>query len=262
MLTVSSARVNLFLRLAQRDIESQFRGSMLGLGWVVLIPASLVAIYSFVFGRILNVEWVVPTGNRFDVPMIYFFGISLFAFFMEVVARATRILHDNATYVTKVVFPLEMLVWVIIASAMAKFLLNLAIVVLLITLFGSGARLGMVLFPIWLVALLMLTAGLGYALAAIGAYVRDLTHVLQAIGPVLVFMSPVFYALSQVPSAYRPLYYFNPLTLPLENGRSLFFPDQPSLWASFPAYLLAAVIVLWLGRALFARLRPGFVDVV
>lgn len=262
MLTGLAARANLFLRLAQRDIESQFRGSMLGLGWVVLIPASLVAIYSFVFGKILNVEWVVPTGNRFDVPMIYFFGISLFAFFMEVIARAPRSLHDNATYVTKVLFPLDMLVWIIITSAMAKLLVNLAIVVLLTCLFGSGAQPGMLLLPAWVVALVILTAGIGYALAALGAYIRDLTHLLQAIGPVLVFMSPVFYALSQVPPAYRPIYHLNPLTLPLENGRSLLFPHQPPLWGSFPAYILAAAAILWLGRALFARLRPGFVDVV
>ncbi|MGB3500801.1 MAG: ABC transporter permease [Mesorhizobium sp.] len=262
MLIHAPARLHLFLRLAQRDLESQFRGSVLGITWVFLIPASLVAIYTFVFGVIMKMRWVAPTGNEFDVPLIYFFGISLFAFFMEVIARAPRSLHDNATYVSKIVFPLEMLVWVIIASALTKLLINLFILTLLTALIGSGLRAEMLLLPLWIVPLVVATAGIGYALAGIGAYVRDLTHILQAVGPVLVFMSPVFYALSQVPPAYRSFYLMNPMTLPLENGRSLFFPDQPASWGALPVYALAALVVLWAGRRIFIRLRPGFVDVV
>jgi lipopolysaccharide transport system permease protein len=255
-------RAFLFGLLVRRDIESQFRGSVLGLAWVVLIPASLVLIYTFVFGVVLKMNWTRPTGNPLDVPLIYFFGISLFAFFMEIILRGPRCLHENAAYVTKVVFPLEMLVWVLVSTALVKLAINLVLLWLLSVLFGSGMPLAAMLLIVWIAPLVLISAGIAYGMAAIGAYVKDLSHVLQAVGPILVFMSPVFYSLSQVPAAYRPVYLANPLTLPLDNGRGLLFSGQPHEWATWPAYVLAALAVLWLGRRFFARMRPGFADVV
>ena len=255
-------RAFLFGLLVRRDIESQFRGSILGLAWVVLIPASLVLIYTFVFGVVLKMNWTRPTGNPLDVPLIYFFGISLFAFFMEVILRAPRCLHENAAYVTKVVFPLEMLVWVQVSTALVKLAINLVLLGVLSALFGSGVPAAALLLIAWIAPLVLMSAGIAYAMAAIGAYVKDLSHVLQAVGPILVFMSPVFYSLGQVPAAYHAVYMANPLTLALENGRGLLFPGQPHEWTTWPVYLLAALAVLWLGRRFFARMRPGFADVV
>lgn len=252
----------LFRRVLVRDIQSSFRGSVLGLAWVVLIPLVLVALYTFVFGVVLKATWAIPTKTPYEVPLVFFSSLTVFGFFMEVITRAPNYIRDNKVYVTKIVFPIDILCWVLVGTALFKLTVNFTLLLLFLALFGDGVPAQALVLPLLLVPFVLMAVGFAWLLASIGAFVRDLSHALQALAPVLMFVSPVFYALAQVPEAVRPIYLLNPLTFVIEQVRGILFFDQVVSVQAYIAYSLAAAAVYTVGFAFFQRLRPGFADVV
>jgi len=252
----------LFRRVLVRDIQSAFRGSVLGIAWIVVIPLALVAVYSFVFGRVLNSTWAIQPRTPYEVPLIFFTGLTVFGFFMEVVIRATTHIREQKTYVTKIIFPVDILCWVLVGTALFKFMVNLVLLLTFITLLTGGFPVKVLLLPVLMLPFILLTVGLAWILAGIGAFIRDLSHALQALGPIIMFISPVFYAVAQIPEAARPFYFINPLTFVLESARGLLFFDQVFSWQGYAIYSAIAVAIFVAGYAFFQRLRPGFADVV
>lgn len=252
----------LYRRLLNRDILATVRGSVLGLAWVVLIPLILVTIYTFIFGVVLSSTWSAPTSTPLEVPLIFFAGLGLFGFFMEVISRSPAAVRDNDVYVKKVVFPLDMLAWVLVGTSLFKYLINFALLLFFLLLLTGGIPAKVLLVPVLLLPFLIMTLGIAWMFAAIGTYVRDLTHFIQALGPIILFGSPVFYAVQQVPESFRWIYMLNPLSFILESLRSLLFFDTMFSFLGLAVYTLVAIIVYATGFAFFQRLRPGFADVV
>lgn len=252
----------LFLVLLRRDLESTVRGSVLGIAWLIVTPLVLVAIYTFVFGIVLKSTWFDTTESQLDVPLIYFTGIILFAAFMEILTRAPDFLRNNATYVKKIVFPLALLDWVIVGAAAAKLVAGLGLLAIFLLFVKGAVPLGFFMIPLIVLPFLLLMTGLAWFFSAIGTYVRDINHLLLAVAPVLLFISPVFYDLSQVPADYHWVYRINPLTFVLENTRNQVFFDRPFEWRAYGYYWLAALIVFNLGFQFFKRAKRGFADVI
>lgn len=252
----------LFMRVLTREIQAQFRGSSLGLFWMVLIPIVLVAIYTFVFGVVMDSPWASQGRSPLEAPLMYFAGLSIFGFFFEVLNRAPGNIRNHVSYVKKVVFPLHLLAWVMVCASGARLLVSLTLLWVLGSLLLAQPPAAMLVVLVMLAPLVFMLIGMAWILSAVGAYIRDLGHVLVAIGPVIMFISPVFYGLDQVPAAFHGFYWANPLTFPLEATRQVLFLEGGVPWGSWIAYSFSAVVVLVLGYHFFDRARPSFADVV
>ena len=256
------AHRSLVWQLLKRDLHANVRASILGLGWIIITPLVLVAIYTFVFGVVLESAWFSRAGNPLEVPLIYFTGLIAFSFFMEVITRAPDFIRANKTYVTKIVFPVEVLDWVLVGTALLKLAASLVLLTVFLAIVKGGLPAGLLAVPLVLLPFVLLTTGLAWFLSAVGTYVRDLNQLLLAIGPVLMFISPIFYSIDQMPEAFRPFFWANPLTFVLETLRSLLFFDGGIAWQAYGLYWIGALAVFTGGFAFFRRARPGFADVI
>lgn len=252
----------LFWQLLLRDIQSSVRGSVLGIGWIVLTPLVLVAIYTFVFGVVLQSAWVSKTDSSLEVPLIYFTGLMVFSFFMEIITRAPEYIRANKTYVTKIVFPVEVLDWILVGTAAFKLAASATLLTVFLVLVLGRFPTGMLAAPLVIAPLVVLCAGLAWFISAVGTYVRDLNQLLLAIGPVLMFVSPIFYSVEQVPENFRAVFWANPLTWVLETLRGLLFFNQGIDWQGYALYWVAAIAVFAAGFGFFQRARTGFADVI
>jgi lipopolysaccharide transport system permease protein len=117
------------------------------------------------------------------------------------------------------------------------------------------------LLPLYLLAAALIAAGMSWIFAALGVYLRDIRQVVGLATTALMFLSPVFYPLSQVPESFRNILQFNPLSLLLEGMRDALFSGTvvPLELAELLVFSIAVAVV---GRLVFARLREGFADVV
>jgi lipopolysaccharide transport system permease protein len=99
-------------------------------------------------------------------------------------------------------------------------------------------------------------------LAAVGTYIKDVAEVLGLVMGAVLFLSPVFYDTSSLPSALQGPLGLNPLAVVMTQTREVLLAGQWPAWGTWAGVMVAGCAVAWLGAALFARVRAGFADVV
>lgn len=252
----------LLRRMTWREIASRYRESVLGTIWAVINPLLMLSIYTFVFGFMLKSRWPGQGDNKLLFAVTLFAGLIVNSLFAETINSSTKIISENANYVKKVVFPLEMLPLVLLGSALFHAAISLGILVVANALVGTGLHWTIVLLPLVIVPIVLATAGVAWVLAALGVFLRDASQIVGFLTALLMFLSPIFYPMQSFPVALRHWLLLNPLTLPVVQVRQVvidgILPGWRDLGISYVVGLAAAAIGLWL----FERAKPGFADVV
>ena len=244
-----------------REVAGRYRGSFLGLLWSFITPMLMLAVYTFVFSVVFNARWGGGGESRYQFAMVLFAGLIIFNIFAECVAKAPGLVVGNANYVKKVVFPLEILPWVNLGSAL--FHAGVSLLVLLAALaVVDGIPWTVLLLPLVLLPFVLLVMGLSWFLASIGVFVRDVGQFIGTVVTVLLFMSPIFYPISALPGSVARFLFLNPLTFIIEQSRELIIWGRLPNWSGLGLYLLFAAVVAWLGFAWFQKSRKGFADVL
>jgi len=247
--------------LIVRDVSGRYRGSFFGIIWSFIQPLIMLAIYTLVFGVILQARWA-NTSNSLEFALALFAGLIVFNFFAECLNRAPLLVVSNPSFVKKVVFPLEVFPWVSVGSA----LFHMTISVMVWMLFYLSVRglwhVELLYLPIVLLPLIFLVLGLSWLLSSIGVYIRDISQLTGLITTGLLFLSPVFYDISMIPSNFAWLYRLNPLTFVIQQARHVMLegiiPDMMEL----TIYIAVSLLVAWSGLVCFQRTRHGFADVI
>ncbi|HQU29188.1 MAG TPA: ABC transporter permease, partial [Nitrospirales bacterium] len=78
----------LIARLAKREIDARYRGSMLGVIWAFVVPILMLGVYTFVFSIVFRIRWEVPMEENGAFALILFSGLIIFNLFSECVTRA------------------------------------------------------------------------------------------------------------------------------------------------------------------------------
>lgn len=253
----------LVVRLTVREIEARFRGSLLGKIWAGIVPLFMLSLYTFVFGFLLKLHWPGLEGGTLQVALLYFSGLILFDFVLECVTRAPALLSEQISYVKKVLFPLEILAWVVIGGALFRVLVGSAILLAFYLAIDGVPPISALAAPLLVLPLALVAVGFTWFLSAIGAFVRDFRHAVLVLAPIMMFLTPIFFPLSTISEPLlRGLLYLNPLTFIIESMRATLFWGE---WPNWPALVLYAGLAwafAWAGRSWFLFMRGEFADVV
>lgn len=248
--------------LVQREVVGRYRGSIMGILWSFFNPVFMLAVYTFVFSVVFKARWSGGSESKTEFALILFAGLIVFNLFAECFNRAPSLILSNVNYVKKVVFPLEILPWVALGSALFHALISLGVwLIAYLFLFGVP-HITVLLLPLVILPLLLLIMGLTWALASLGVYLRDVSQFIGVLTTVLMFLSPIFYPASALPEQYRHLLLLNPLTPAIEQARDVLFWGKVPNMTILLVYLLGAALAAWLGFAWFQKTRKGFADVL
>lgn len=256
------AHRKLIYSLTQRDITARYRGSILGIAWLILQPLATLLVYTFVFSVVFKARWSGGSDSRAEFALVLFAGLLVFNMFAESLARAPSLVVSNPSYVKKVIFPIEILSFVNAGTALFYAVISLAIcVVFYFFLFGLPPITAFAL-PLIILPLTFLILGVSWLLSSLGVFIRDLVHIVGLLVTLLLFSSPIFYPISALPPLFQQLMHLNPLSFVIEQSRNvLIWGKLPSLW-HLALYWLASVVVMCLGFAWFQKTRKGFADVL
>lgn len=261
---VRSLRDNreLIVALTRREVVGRYRGSVIGLAWSFLNPLLMLAVYTFVFSVVFKARWPGGQGSKTEFALVLFTGLMVYSVFSECVNRAPSLMLNNVNYVKKVVFPLEILPVVSFLSAMFHMLVSVLVWTAFYLCYFGIPPVTALLLPVVLAPLVLLTLGLSWLLASLGVYLRDVGQAVGIFTTVLMFMSPIFYAVESLPKAYWPIMHANPLTATITQARQVMIWGQgfdPSAWTI--AFVLGGMVA-WMGYAWFQATRKGFADVL
>ncbi len=261
----------LTLQLARRDIALRYRATNLGLIWSVITPLVLLAIYTFVFSVVFKAKWKtagaagVADTSHGEFALYLFCGMLLFSLFSEVANRAPSMVLANPNYVKKVVFPLEILP----VSALLSALFNMAIGYVAWLCFWFAIRMALppltiLLLPVVVLPVCLITAGVAWALASLGVFVRDVGHGVALATQALFFVTPIFYGINMVPPAFQYALLANPLTYAVEAVRAVMIEGQLTWedWVWIGVLMAASIPIAIGGYAFFMKSKRAFADVI
>jgi lipopolysaccharide transport system permease protein len=244
-------------QLVKREVLLRYRGAVFGVLWIFLSPLMMLAIFAFIFGHIFQARWPQQDAG---VPfwLLLYSGLIAFNVFAETVSRAPTSVRGYPSFVKKIIFPVNILPIVPLGAALVHGGFNFLILLAALAWIGQ-LHAGILLFPLLVVPLLLLALGLSWFLAAWGVFIRDMAQIVPVFVQMLLFLSPVFYPVSAVPEALRPLYQYNPLGAVIETSRTAIV-GQAVEWTVWGMALGFSTVVSVLGYAFFQHSRDEFAD--
>ncbi len=246
----------LFYFFTWRDIKIKYKQTVLGFLWAILQPLLMMTIFTFFFGRALN----IPSQNL-PYPVYVFSGLLIWNLFATGLTSASNSMVNNASIIKKIYFPRLIIPVSSILVSLFDFLMAFILFVAVL-LFYQQSLLWQAIF-IWPLALLVgviATLGMGSWLAALNVKYRDFRYVIPFLVQVLFFLTPIIYPISLL--KYPVLQYLlacSPIYAAIELFRyplTGVFTDTAFLYIS----IASGIVLLFVGVLYFKRTEDFFAD--
>lgn len=252
--------------LVRREISARYSGSVLGMFWSYIQPASKLVMYYFLF------QVMIGRGANIDNFAIHVFtGLVLVHYFTETFMAGTRSIVRNRAVVQKMALPREMFP---VASMLVSAYHVLPAMLLLIGFcVGLGWRpdpVGMAAGALGFAIVMVLGTGLALLFSVANVLFRDFGNVVQTLNQFVTFSVPMIYPYSLVAERFgaaADYYLFNPLaeavllfqrafwvgtTEDPEATAAVHLPDGLFAWGL--AHLGGALVLVLVAQLVFSRL--------
>ncbi len=253
---------DLIWELSKRDFILRYRGSYAGFLWSLLYPVSILTLYSSAFGLMFSHQSALSLTSAVPYALAIFPGLTLFQALVETLNKAPTLIASNHVYVKKMVFPLELMPFVTVCVALLHSVISLVIWVVAYGLFHGRVPGGVVYLPMILVLFAPVLLAICLLVSALGVYLRDISHFTSPLGQALLLLSPVFYSIDGFSSTLRAVFLLNPLTMLVEQTKTILEQGRVTAWVGLAVYLSLALAAAWISVRVFRRLRPDFADLL
>ena len=232
----------LISRLIRRDLDSRFRGPLLGYSWSIIEPLLLALVYSFVFGIIVG---------RSDplYPAIVMIGVIGWSLFSRCMTATTKTLTANAslfqfTKIPKSVFAISNMLTNYLLSCISLFAL-----IPFIYLNELSIGLEYLFLPLYLFLLAITGATVGLLVAPAAVRIPDIVNIVQFLSRVGFFLSPVMWTYQMLSSKfgtgnYLLLAHLNPVIVPITKMRDIIL-NQNSEIPDFGYFIFAGTVTFF-----------------
>ena len=248
--------------MTKRDVLGRYRGASFGLLWSLISPFFMLLIYTLAFGYLLKSRWPGTTGNTADFSMLLFIGLIVHGFFAECMSRAPALIVSSPNLVKRIVFPLQVLPWMVVLSALFHAIANLLVYAAINLALRGELVPTLPLLPLVLLPLALVTLGVGWLLSSLSVFLRDIGQVTGLLATAMLFLSSAILPVDAVPESYRWVFRLNPLTFIIDQAREVAFWGRMPDWSGLGLYTILALGFAYLGYAVFQKTRKGFADVL
>jgi lipopolysaccharide transport system permease protein len=262
-------KLDLLRVLVQRELAARYQGSIFGNFWAVAHQVTQLALYTYVFAIVLKVKLsqaALPQVAMMDDRLLFalwLFGglIPWNAVTMSFGGSAMSVVNQP-NLVKKVVFPLILLPLVPIATAFFDSTIGMMILITVVAIALHTVHLTLFLLPLVWIPQVMLTAGIGYLLAGLTVFLRDIPQTVTIAVNFLFYLTPIMYPIEAVPAMFQPIMRWNPAGIMADLYRDLILWGELRHLQEWGVLWLVSAIVFVLGISVYKRLRPAFADVL
>ncbi|OZB59456.1 MAG: sugar ABC transporter permease [Lysobacterales bacterium 14-68-21] len=253
---------SLVAELSKREILGRYRGASFGLFWSLISPFLMLLVYTLAFGSVMKAKWPQVQDGSAHYSLILFVGLIVHGFFAECLTRAPLLITSNPNFVKRIIFPLELMPWPMVVSALFHAMMNVVVFVALRVAIDHSFTWQVVILPVVLLPLVVFTLGLSWFLAAAGVYLRDISQVTGVLATAMLFLSSAMFPVSALPENFRFMVKLNPLTFIIDQAREVALWGRLPDWWGLGLYLMFGVVVMYAGYTFFRVTRKGFGDVI
>jgi len=248
-------RRELLWNMTVRHLRGQYKQSILGYAWALMMPLSQMIIMTFVFSTIIRIQ---SPGVPF--ALFLFVGLLPWNFFSSSLSAGTDSVAGGASLVTKVYFPREILPTAAILTKVVDLLFASLILVGLMVYYGHGTTETVLWVPPLFLAQFLFTLGLTLPMAALNLYFHDVRYLVGVALTFWFYITPILYPIDIVPARYQIFFDLNPNSLFINAYRRVILFDQSPGMDKFLLGLAISVCTCLIGYYLFKKMEPGFAD--
>ncbi|HEX2122433.1 MAG TPA: ABC transporter permease [Thermoanaerobaculia bacterium] len=251
----TSNRLYLLRELVKRDLAARFAGSTLGRAWAIAQPLGLILVFWFVFSTM--VPRTFGTGREAYIHFLVA-GLIPWLAIAEGIGRSATSIIENGSIVKRMAFRSELLVVVPNAAAILLELVALSIAFAFASVDLGISRLLWVL-PLALLLQFGLQLGIGWMVAVMQVFFRDIAQVLGFALTIVFYLSPILYPPTD---RFAAIFHWNPVTPLVGLFRSAMLAAPLPSASSIVFLLVVVAAVVSLGLLVFRRAEATLADYV
>ncbi|MCP4435906.1 MAG: ABC transporter permease [Actinomycetia bacterium] len=246
--------------LAQRDLKSRYKKSVLGWLWSLINPAVTLAVFTVVFGVFLRAEPpVAGNGTTSSFALYLFSALVAWNFFSGTINTLIANFASAGGLLTRTYFPPECpMVSGLMTTALQAGLETLILMGFMV-LVGNVSWTFVIGLPV-LILLALFAYGLGLVVGLGNIRFRDVGYLVGIGLQVMFYATPIVYPLSIVPDGWQTLIRLNPLTHYADGMRNAFYLHSMPTAVNWSVMVGSAVASLVLGWWIFSRNAPKVIE--
>ena len=252
--------------LTWRDLRVRYKQSLLGMAWAIVLPLSMMLVFTFVFTRAID----AGAALKIDIPsaLYAYTGLVPWMFFSVSLGGCVNSLVANRNLVTKVYFPREVFPISCVAGAFVDFCIASAVLTALVAYYHFTGPWRFVptawilLVPAIVTIQILLTVGIGLPLAMANLFYRDVRPIFSVAIQLMMFVSAVVVPVPHDGSVLARLISINPMVPILSAYRDCLINGRSPGWAGLAYSSGVAVAILIVGWALFRRASYRFAECI
>lgn len=238
--------------LAYKEWIVKYKGTYLGYLWSLAHPLMLTLVFYLGFKIVMKVK---------IENYVLFLIVALFPWqwFVNSVSSGTWSFVANATLLKKMVFPKFLLPLSNIVVDGLHFLISIPIIVGALYFYDKKIFYFSWIYLIPLLLFLQTAIAFAFALifGTLQMFYRDIDRFVSLLLTLLMYISPIFYAMYLVPKDLRAYFYLNPLVPLINMWRDAFMQGKISL-DDLGIFLLHLVVWLSLAVWVYKHYEPYF----
>lgn len=249
----------LFYVLAWRDLAVRYKQTVIGAAWALIRPFLTMVVFTVIFGRIAK----LPSDGTAPYPLMVFAGMLPWTFFSTGLSEASGSLIGNANLISKVYFPRLIVPTATVVVAFVDFLITFAILIGMMAWYRFVPGWQIAVLPAFVLFAFCASIGPALWITALNVRYRDFRYVIPFVVQLGLYVSPVGFSSSVVPSQWRLLYSLNPMVGVIDGFRWCILGAQSQLYLrGLAASLGVTAFFLWFGIRRFRKTEKSFADLI
>lgn len=217
------------------------------MGWLFISP--VLGIISWV---LMNSTGILNPGDTgIPYPAYVLLSTSIWGLFMGFYGAAAGTLGAGGGFIMQVKYPHEALLIKQLAQHVASFLIGFLMNIVVLIFFGVIPSWKIIFFPVAVLPLLFLGAGIGLIIAVISIVAVEIQRIVDTAFGFLIFLTPVIYAPNQSSGFIQTVTHWNPLTYLVGGVRDLVVYGKIDDWQLFAYSSLFSLVVFIFSWRLF-----------
>ena len=257
-LALMTRHARLTIAMARRELTTRYAGQFIGAFWIIGHPLFLTLLYVFVFGVVFKQR----VGGTREMPLDYtsyiLIGLIPWLTMVNSLATSPNSIIGNGPLVKQFNFHLEVLPAKDVLISCVTWVVGMSATLIYIVLSTLTVSWMWLLLPFAFLLQLMMMVGIAFFLSAVTVFFRDMKDFMTVFVTAGIFLIPVVYLPTWVPTIFKPVLYVNPFSyMTWVYQDILYFQRFEHPWA-WLVYLVSAIVIFAFGYRVFRRLRPMF----
>lgn len=252
----------LIILLTRQELVDRHKGSVLGRIWTLLSPLINILVFVLIFSAIMGarLEGFGAEVERFTYSIYLISGILAWTAFAKSLSTITNLFIERAGMITKVNTSLAALPLSVLLAEIVIYLISMGFFAVFLLMIGFPIDWHWLAIPVVLTLQLGFTYALGFSLAILAVYLKDIREGVAVLLPVWFWLTPIVYVDDIIPDWALGLISLNPMFQFIDAYRELILYQRLPGATGLLAMLAVTLVLLYVGFWLLKRTERDLRD--